>query len=142
MTQTVIIGTRETDVPGATADGDRLWIPLDQLAAATGYQAKPEGLCQGELCVPIPPDRRTAWLDEGQRRLDFAAFAKHLGHTLARDAARGIWSFGPAISRAGAWGASGPVVAPDFELPDLDGKRHSFAEHRGKKVLLYCWASW
>ena len=32
--------------------------------------------------------------------------------------------------------------APDFSLPDLDGKMHSLSEHRGKKVLLVSWASW
>ena len=28
-------------------------------------------------------------------------------------------------------------VAPDFTLPDQDGKPHSLAEHRGRWVLLY-----
>ena len=32
--------------------------------------------------------------------------------------------------------------APDFSLPDLDGRMHSLAEHRGKKVFLVTWASW
>jgi len=141
MTQTVIFGARETDVRDAVADGDRLWVPLDDLPAATGYEAKPQGLCHGDLCVPIPAGRRAAWLDEGGRRLDVAAFAGHLGHTLARDTAQGIWSFGPAVSR-NAWAGSGPVEAPDVMLPDLDGRMHSLSGQRGKKVLLYCWASW
>ena len=34
------------------------------------------------------------------------------------------------------------AVAPELVLPDLDGNLHSLAEQRGKKVLLYCWASW
>ncbi|TAJ31410.1 MAG: redoxin domain-containing protein, partial [Reyranella sp.] len=34
------------------------------------------------------------------------------------------------------------LEAPDFTLPDLDGKTHSLAEQRGKKVLLVSWASW
>jgi len=32
--------------------------------------------------------------------------------------------------------------APDFTLPDLDGKLHSLSDHRGKKVLLIAYASW
>ncbi|MBT3788257.1 MAG: redoxin domain-containing protein [Alphaproteobacteria bacterium] len=32
--------------------------------------------------------------------------------------------------------------APDFALPDLDGKLHSLSDYRGKKVLLATWASW
>jgi hypothetical protein len=34
------------------------------------------------------------------------------------------------------------LEAPDFTLPDLDGRLHSLAEHRGKKVLLVAYASW
>jgi len=32
--------------------------------------------------------------------------------------------------------------APDFALPDLAGRTHTLAEHRGKKILLVAWASW
>jgi peroxiredoxin len=32
--------------------------------------------------------------------------------------------------------------APDFELPDLAGRKHRLSDHRGKKVLLASWASW
>ena len=32
--------------------------------------------------------------------------------------------------------------APDFTLPDLDGRLHTLREHRGKKVFLVVWASW
>ena len=34
------------------------------------------------------------------------------------------------------------LEAPDFALPDLDGRVHTLSEHRGKKVLLATWASW
>ena len=34
------------------------------------------------------------------------------------------------------------LQAPDFALPDLDGRRHALADQRGKKVLLVTWASW
>jgi peroxiredoxin len=32
--------------------------------------------------------------------------------------------------------------APDFHLPDLDGKKQRLSEHRGKVVLLSFWATW
>ncbi len=34
------------------------------------------------------------------------------------------------------------LEAPDFTLPALDGRFHSLAEHRGKKVFLVAYASW
>jgi len=139
MVQTVLYGALESEVGGAVADGERLWIPLGELDAATGWTAKPEGLCRGEVCVPVPAAHRADWIDGG--RLDFAAFAAHIGHAVAHDDARGAWAFGPAATQALASG-SGPVMAPDFRLPDLDGAMHALSDHRGKKVLLYCWSSW
>jgi hypothetical protein len=141
MAQTILYGSRETEVAGATADGARLWVPLDDLERATGWDWQPQGLCQGSMCVPIPKERKTEWLDEPSRRLDFTAFAAHLGHSFARDEERGVWSAGPP-ARGGAASGTGPVAAPDFTLPDVDGQSHSLSDYRGKKVLLYCWASW
>jgi len=141
MAQTLLYGALETEPAGAAADGDRLWIPLDDLPRATGWAHKPEGLCRDEVCVPVPAARKAEWLDGEGRRLDFAAFAAHLGQSVARDEQRGVWAFGPAAA-TGAPGGSGPVAAPDFQLPDLDGKLHSLSDYRGKKVLLYCWSSW
>jgi len=139
MSQTILFGDHETEVPGAAREGEALWIPLDDLERATGWERKPQGLCQGEVCVPVP--RGAAWVDEKRRALDVAAFARHLRQPVVRDDAHSVWSFGPAAG-AGAASGSGPVMAPDFTLPDLDGRMHSLAEQRGKKVLLYCWASW
>ena len=34
------------------------------------------------------------------------------------------------------------LEAPDFTLPDLDGRMHTLSAHRGKKVLLVAYASW
>lgn len=31
---------------------------------------------------------------------------------------------------------------PDFDLPTLDGRRISLDGLKGKKVLLFIWASW
>jgi hypothetical protein len=139
MPQTLLYGALEAELSGASADRDRLWIPLDELERSTGWTAKPEGLCRGEACVPVPAARKAEWFEA--ERLDFAAFAAHLGHAIARDEDRGIWSFGPAADRGAAAG-TGPVMAPDVRLPDLDGALHSLSDHRGKKVLLYCWSSW
>lgn len=33
-------------------------------------------------------------------------------------------------------------LIPDFTLPDLSGKKVNFSSYRGKKVILYHWATW
>jgi hypothetical protein len=143
MTQTILYDAREVEVAGAEANGDRLWLPVDELPAATGWAVKPEGLCRGEVCVPVSGAQRAAWLGGAVAdRIDFAGFAQYLGHAVARDPDRGGWAFGPPADRGGAETGAGPVMAPEFQLPDLDGKLHSLSDYRGKKILLYAWASW
>jgi len=34
------------------------------------------------------------------------------------------------------------LEAPDFTLPDLEGRPHSLSDHRGKKVFLVAYGSW
>lgn len=38
--------------------------------------------------------------------------------------------------------AQQPTPAPEFSLPDLDGKLHTLSEYRGKLVVLNFWATW
>src|ERR1700704_4415968 len=125
MPQTILLGALETELAGASADRDRLWIPLDELERSTGWTAKPEGLCREDVCVPVPAGKD--WLDGAARRFDVAAFAAHLGHAVARDEDRGVWAFGPPAAGE-VTSASGPVIAPDFRLPDLDGTLHSLSD--------------
>jgi len=35
-----------------------------------------------------------------------------------------------------------PKAAPEFSLPDLDGKTVRLADFRGKALLLFFWATW
>ena len=59
---------------------------------------------------------------------------------VAHDDTHGAWYFGTPVEQLRA-----PLLqleAPDFELPDLSGRRHRLTEQRGKKVLLIAWASW
>lgn len=117
---------------------DPLRPTLDDLAAATGWERKPQGLCRGDACVQEPPG--TKWLDETSGRFDLAAFARHLGQPVARDEEHSVAAIGTAASDR--WRQLRSLEAPDFALPDLDGKVHRLSDYRGKKVLLFTWGSY
>jgi hypothetical protein len=118
---------------------ENLWLSLEDLTAATGWERKPQGLCRGELCVPIPPDRKAAFISPDDR-FNLAEFARYLEQPVVHDDEADVWVFGEAASARRA--ALRSLDAPDFRLPDLDGTLHSLSDYRGKKVLLLSWASW
>jgi hypothetical protein len=130
--------TTETVIPDARVEGERLWLSPDELETSTGWSSRPEGLCRGSVCVPIPPGREREFVRGGQ--IDAAAVWRHLGQLLAHSTDGGVWVLGTAAADRAA--ALRSLAAPDFSLPDRSGRLHSLSEHRGKKVLLVSWASW
>jgi hypothetical protein len=140
--RTVIYDSRMTEVgpPPATLNTDALWVTLADLKRATGFVIKPQGVCRDELCFPIPKARRSAFLFKQRTTTWFnlSEFARLLRQPAAREAS--TWYFGPRPDEQNAFVSS--LVAPDFKLPDMNGKPHSLSDFRGKKVLLLTWASW
>jgi hypothetical protein len=122
----------------ATPEGEDLWLASDELAAATGWALEPQGLCQGDRCVRIPHGREHELVRE--TRVNLAALARLLEQPVLRDDAHAVWYVGEAAPARRA--ATQSLHAPDFTLPDLDGRLHSLADYRGKKVFLVSWASW
>jgi hypothetical protein len=135
---TVVHEERETEIAGARAAGDALWVSSADVRRATGWELKPEGLCRGDVCVPVPRGR-AAELVRGDL-VDVAGFWRHAGHPVVRDDSGEVWVLGTGARERGL--ALRSLVAPDFTLPDLEGRRHSLSDHRGRKVLLVTWASW
>lgn len=130
----------QTEVSSKTAiarNGD-LWISPHELERATGWSMKPEGFCQGDVCVPVPSGNRSGYVDG--ERVNVAAFWRRLGHPIVHDAAGAVWALGTAAADRTASLQS--LEAPDFALPDLAGVTRTLSEQRGKKVLLVTWASW
>lgn len=121
-----------------SAEG-KLWLAAETFAAATGFELKPEGLCQAAICIPLPADGSWVREENEQLQLDLGAFADHLGRALVLDPALDLWSLSDAASGQGVADALG--MAPDFALPDLDGETVRLSDFRGKKVLILTWAS-
>jgi hypothetical protein len=109
-----------------------LRVGADEFAARTGWVAKPEGLCKGPMCVPLPEP-----YDGGD--LDLTVVAQRLGMPIVPDQANGEWALGPATVGGHALESAD---APDLTLPDLDGNPFELRSLRGKKVVAFAWASW
>jgi hypothetical protein len=108
-------------------------VGTDELRRRTGWELKPEGICKGDLCVPLPAEA----VDDGL--IDVRALAERLRMPLLQDEGRGLWVLGPE-SLTGT--ALTTAAAPDLRLPDLDGSIFSLSSLRGRKVVLAAWASW
>ena len=106
-----------------------LHVSRSEFEAGTGWHLKPEGACQGEVCIPLSQSAGDS--------VDVARVAGDLGMPLVAAPEFGLWALGPAAigSRALA-----TAQAPDLRLPDLDGNEFRLSSLRGQKVLLYAWA--
>jgi hypothetical protein len=111
---------------------DSLTVAAGELAARTGWEAKPEGLCKGDVCVPLP----AASSPDGMLSVEMVA--ERLRMPLVHDEAHGLWALGPESGGR----ALTTAVVPDITLPDRNGNPFSLSSLRGQKVLLVAWASW
>jgi len=134
MTVTVITDKERT--VDATIDDGRVLIEERQLPAAIGWELKPEGLCRDDVCVPVR-DRGALFVDG---RVDLAAVAGALHRPVVVDGAAGIVAM--ALPSEERRNALKDRHAPAFTLPDFDGNAHSLSEWRGRKKVLFAWATW
>jgi hypothetical protein len=109
---------------------DTLTVDPADLEARTGWAAKPEGLCKGDRCVPLPGGTTVPF--------DVRLLAERLGMPLLHDEETGTWALGP---EAGGRALT-TAVAPELELPTVDGEVFRLSSLRGRKVLIAAWASW
>ena len=118
--------------------GEGLWLSAEDAAETTGWSLRPEGLCRAEVCLPAPPGEEAGYVRDDA--VNVAAFWHRMDAPAVHSDDGDIWVLGePAGTRAEALER---LEAPDFELPDLAGRRHRLSEHRGKKVILLSWSSW
>jgi hypothetical protein len=138
----VIFGGTATEVQPRTDASKDLWISPGDLLKATQYELKPEGVCKAERCVPLPKGREKDFTAAaaGKSWFNLSEFGRLLGLPAAYNAKNAVWYFdSPPESQDGYLKS---LVAPDFKLPDVDGKLHALSDYHGKKVLLITWASW
>ncbi len=141
-TRVVVYDGIATEVSVAPESSSDLWITTGDLARATRFVIKPQGVCRDELCFPLPKSRKAEFVSKkgATTWFNLSEFAKLIKQPVVTDQKNGVWYFGARASEQNGYLAS--LEAPNFTLPDLNGKLHSLADFRGKKVLLVTWASW
>ncbi|MGE0229016.1 MAG: redoxin domain-containing protein [Dehalococcoidia bacterium] len=140
MAATVIHGEATFEWQRAMFRGGDLWAPLDDVTASLGWERKPEGICRGDICIPVPEGQERRLLSVDEREMNLSEFAQLIEQPVAASEARGVAYLG-----SPSWEWRHPLpggVAPDFELPDFEGRLHRLSDYRGSKVFLLCWASW
>jgi hypothetical protein len=131
-------GQLDLDSNRARAEGDALWLNDETVTAVSGWTIKPEGLCQGDMCVPVPRHDTAHFVADGQTNI--AAFWRLLGRPVLHDDGGAHWLLASSAGERAATLAS--LTAPDFELPDIDGQLHRLSDYRGQRVFLTTWSSW
>ena len=133
------VATAVSAAPAASSD---LWITTGDLSRATRFVIKPQGVCRDELCFPLPKNRKAEFVSKkgATTWFNLSAFAKLIKQPVVVDQKNEVWYFGARDAEQNGYLAS--LEAPNFTLPDLNGKLHSLTDFRGKKVLLVTWASW
>lgn len=116
----------------------QLWMSASDLRATTGWDLKPEGLCKDDTCVPLSADVLEDLVDGDA--INASGLWQGLDRPILHDAGHTTWMLGEAAEDRSRRLES--LQAPDFTLPNIDGKLHSLSDYRGKKVLLASWASW
>jgi hypothetical protein len=132
---TILDGERAVAVEARVAGG-RVLLEPGALRDALGWEIHDGLLCNDAMCIPLADEAALV----GDGGVDLEGFARALDRPLALDVEeRAAFLGGSARERAQALGSQ---QAPDFTLPDLAGRAHALAEHRGRKILLVVWASW
>jgi len=131
-TTTVLYGDRSVALEKIQPDAKDLWVRKADLSKINDFEVKPQGACREDLCIPIPKD-----FSKGEF-FNLSAFARKVGEVSVNEA--GVWSFGEIPVLRGSFTAS--RIAPDFAVPNRQGKVVHLNDFRGKKVLVVTWASW
>ena len=139
----VIYEGRTTQVAASPDPATKdLWVTMADLKRATGFVVKPQGVCRELLCFPLPKSRKADFVSKKGpvSWFNLTEFARLIKQPVAADEKNAVWYFGPRPDVRDSYITS--LDAPNFTLPDVNGKMHSLSDFKGKKVLLVTWASW
>ena len=135
---TILMEQGPSDISAGPGAEGQLWLTAADAEAVSGWALKPEGLCKGDICMPVPADQAVDYVRDGA--VNLAAFWSRMNKPAAHSQDGDVWAFGEGADDRAANLTS--LDAPDFSLSDLAGTVHSLSDYCGKKVFLATWASW
>lgn len=142
----VIDGNPVRVSPSPLTRNDIIWVPLEalctEIGAYTEVVAEKDRLlvCQGDRCVPLKRGENTMVVDDvTYAPLDSIATPLGLTYEHTDAGSANVPQDLPPQEASPTVGAKAPI----FTLPDVrTGEMISLEEYRGKKTLVFAWASW
>ncbi len=122
-------------IDGSWVDGEA-YISSEDVEAVLGWELKPEGLCKGDVCIPLG-DKVDSNSNNSFNLSHLAALA---GRPSLTTSDTGTVTIGQPYSVRSE--ALTKRVAPDFSLPDISGVDRALSDLAGKKRLLVAFSSW
>ena len=130
---TLVVNDEEREI--SVAIENHTWlISSRDLESAIGWELREEGLCRGDVCVPV---RDKNLLEVGN---DIAL--DRVAETLRRPFATESDPPMAVIGNPDSGSRLGSESAPNFSLPDIDVNQVSLDDYAGRKRLLLAWSSW
>jgi len=131
-TTTVLYNDSTVKLDKIRPDAKDLWVRAADLPRINEFELKPQGACRADMCIPVAKTLKNGpWFN-------LTGFSRKLGQAYVSDS--GVWSFGDIPVMRGSFYSS--RIAPDFAVPDRTSKLVHLSDFRGKKVLVFTWASW
>ena len=129
---TVLFGENTVALDKVRTDAGNLWVQSKDLPRINEFEVKPQGACRADVCIPLSKSLKNGdWFN-------LTGFAQKIGEKVVAD--QNVYSFGEIpVLRGGFYNSR---IAPDFAVPDRQGKVIHLSDFRGKKVLVITWASW
>jgi hypothetical protein len=129
---TVLFGEKAVALDTTRVVDDNLWIKQKDLPRVNEFEVKPQGACRADVCIPLSKTLKNGdWFN-------LTGFAHKIGETVVSE--QNVHSLGEIPVLRGAFYNS--RIAPDFSVPNRQGKPIHLTDFRGKKVLVVTWASW
>jgi len=129
---TVLFGDNAVALDKTRFVDQNLWVQSKDLPRINQFEIKPQGACRADVCIPLSKTLKSGdWFN-------LTGFARKIGEAVVTE--QNVYSFGEIPVLRGSFYNS--RIAPDFAVPDRQGKVIHLSDFRGKKALVITWASW